>query len=62
MAEIKKETTAPPRKWRYVGPEYDKGIIVGRELFRPADWSDKQIQEYMAGKYAAFVSEWFTAN
>ena len=65
MAEKKENTLTndqlPVRKYRYVGPEYNLGIIVGSERFRPKEFTDKQIKELEATQPALFTA-WFVAN
>lgn len=51
----------PVRKYRYVGPEYNLGIIVGSERFRPKEFTDKQIKELEATQPDLF-RDWFVAN
>ena len=52
----------PVRKYRYVGPEYDRGLIVGSETLRPLEWTDKQIKERLEGSQADIITAWFVAN
>ncbi len=51
----------PVQKYRYVGPEYNKGIIVGSETLRPLEWTEKEIKERMDTQPELF-SGWFVTN
>jgi len=51
----------PVQKYRYVGPEYQLGIIVGSDRFRPKEFTDKQIKELEATQPVLFTA-WFVAN
>jgi hypothetical protein len=57
-----KGTSQPVRKYRYVGPEYNRGIIVGTDTLRPLEWTDKQIKERLESPQADLISLWFVTN
>jgi 2,4-dienoyl-CoA reductase-like NADH-dependent reductase (Old Yellow Enzyme family) len=49
-AEEKKEEKAIPKtaaKYRYVGPKYQKGLVIdrGRKLIKPKEMTDEQIEK-----------------
>jgi 2,4-dienoyl-CoA reductase-like NADH-dependent reductase (Old Yellow Enzyme family) len=49
MADKKEEKAIPKTaaKYRYVGPKYQKGLVIdrGRKLIKPKEMTDEQIEK-----------------
>lgn len=47
QAKSVKSLDAPTKNLKYIGPDYDKGLVIGRQLFRPAHVDETEIEAYL---------------